>query len=241
MRKILWLVPILCLCGFVHGQAFVAAGVCFSGGATCNVTLSPTAGYVAGQTIACFVGSNTFAGNVLSCTDTNSDTFVCGTVQANGTTEQGVMCIATAGTTNASGVVTPTVTQTANNMQGAAAVFSGGYTVVDQSNCGANFTTTASATSGPCTTGTASEILVGGFGLSAGTGSGITASGSWTLADSPTGITNSAAEVYQIVSSTGSYTATATCGTATCTGVGVLTTLKKPVSGAPANQWPKPL
>ena len=207
---------------------FTGGGLCSSGTTNCAVTLSPAAGYVAGQVLVCFVGSNTFAGNTLSCTDSNSDTFTCGTVQVNGTAEQGRICVATAGTTNASGTITPTVSNATNFMEGAAAVFTSSHTVVDQQPCGANFTVTSNVTTGACTTVSASEILISAFGFSTGTGGGYSYGGGWTVVTGnfATG-SNSAGMMYQVVSSTGTYTGTATAlASATVTGIGVMTTLQ---------------
>src|SRR6266542_3632875 len=208
------LLALALLAGCAAAQTYQTGGKCSKTSTpwTCTVTVSVTAG----QNVVVGVGTLNGTGTTSSVTDTNGDTFsVCAGPNTSGVANSktwlycGVM-----GTTNASEIITISLANigVSNDMEVAAAVYSGGYTLKDQE-ASSNTTGNATAwtTQNTPTTTIASELMVGFFFTSSSTTS-FTATNSFTSRQSQTSLPAFMIEDKNL-SSTGAYPATVTSGT----------------------------
>jgi len=204
---------------------YQTSGNCSSGGFSCTVTLSVTAG----QFAVCGVGSTSVPTNTLTCSDTNSDTFSYPTGNPYLFTGNsiGSFGLATMSTTNATEVFTCTVTNNTNSMGCVVALYSGtptsGWDVVV---AGANNSTTLSFTTGTSSvTANASELGVALFTQDSSTSNVWTGGSGWTVEQTLIG---GASVIYadKVLSVTGAQTATATLVGANVSGLGMVSTIK---------------
>ena len=209
---------------------YQVGGNCESGGATCTITLSVTAGWFA----VCGVGSTTLL-NTFSCTDASSDTLTAtpsGSPYTDPTFTQGALFEGSLGTTT-SEVFTCHVTVTTNFMDCVVAVYSGtptsgwDVTVAGANNTfGAGTNAWTSGTSG--TTANASELGIGLFvTTNGGGGPSWTGTNGWTfrVQDATVGAINTVL-IDKVLSSTGAQTATANASIGAASGLGMVSTIK---------------
>ena len=208
--------------------AFVNSGHAASGTANCAITLSVTSG----NTLVFYLLSTTLSTNVLSVSDGNTNTY---TSAVGPFTDAGKKQCASAGVdrsrrkTNAALVITGHVTLTTNFIGCVVYQFSGlaASSVVDQTATASFAATTAAVTGTTSTTTQASEILVGWFGAVPANTQPYTALGGYTIDTNGqgAGVGLTTMGEYLIVSSTGTYQATATTAN-TVTGGAAIVTLK---------------
>ena len=204
---------------------YLTSGNCVSGGTSCTVTLSVTAG----QFAVCNGGDSAASSPVTTCSDTNTDPFHYPTSNPfNGTTGSAGFGFATMGTTNASEVFTCNAANSGGYFGCVVAIYSGTPTSGwDVAIAGANVSTSPFAGGTTATTANANELAVGSCVLSNSDSYTWTGTNGWTFRN---GITSSPYPIIAyfdlVLTSTGTQQVTATWGGPTDAGVCVTSTIK---------------
>lgn len=235
MKKLLILGAFLLASVGAWAQSYSTGGICTSGGTNCTITVSVTAGSTSG---VLFVWTTSGSAVTFTPSDTNSDTFTsCGartydsSIAATPTFQ--LYCVNFA-TTNASEGV-KTTASSSNNAMGASLVVYSSVTGFDKTNITPNTgtSTTSLSTGASGTTSQANEMVVACFGNDSYTS--WTAGTSYNLRSASERTVSSPYMVCEdrTVTSTGSYTGTATTG-GNVNYIGYIVTLEGSASTATA-------
>jgi hypothetical protein len=203
---------------------YVGGGSLISGTANCAIDLDVQAG----DLIIAYAVSNSIPAT-LSVSDEDTNSYSNAFSQyapASGTViEQAFYAFASQ--TNSAMTVTLHTTNSGNYIACSAANFRSATGATIDKTAEASYTSTAATTGTTDTTSVANELLIGVFGHTGSTGSEFTATAPFTLS-SQVGSAVSPSLSYQIVSSTGTYTAYGTISSGSPLGGGVIFTFKGP-------------